>query len=155
MSIFQPPRFTGVSLVTMPSLKAARATETLIVEQGCAPLESASFWLTIARMRPLLGSMATTVPFMIAQGVDGGFAHHRIFARGVVARSRIAGEGTGGKALVIANSVSCLAARGNHRRVLLPACLGRTEATARLCREAAMRLSVFALSLILRLLRAS
>ena len=36
-----------------------------MVEQGCAPLESASFWLTMARMRPLVGSIATTVPFML------------------------------------------------------------------------------------------
>src|SRR5882724_4483346 len=49
----------------MPSLSAANATGTLIVEQGCAPAERANFWLTMARMRPLLGSMAVTVPFML------------------------------------------------------------------------------------------
>jgi hypothetical protein len=37
----------------------------LIVEHGSAPLESASFWFTIARMRPLEGSMASAVPFML------------------------------------------------------------------------------------------
>ena len=36
-----------------------------MVEQGCAPLDRASFWLTMARTRPLVGSMATTVPFML------------------------------------------------------------------------------------------
>ena len=36
-----------------------------MVEQGSAPLESASFWLTMARMRPLEGSMASAVPFKL------------------------------------------------------------------------------------------
>ena len=36
-----------------------------MVEQGSAPPLRASFWLTMARMRPLLGSIATTVPFML------------------------------------------------------------------------------------------
>ena len=36
----------------------------LIVEQGSAPGESASFWLTMARIRPFAGSMTTAVPFM-------------------------------------------------------------------------------------------
>ena len=91
----------------------------------------------------------------ISQGVDGGFAHHRIFTRGVIARSRITRERGGGKALVIANSSLASLARGNHRSLLLPALLATREWTARLCRDAAMRFSVFALSLILRLLRAS
>jgi hypothetical protein len=34
-----------------------------MVEQGCAPLDRASFWLTMASTRPLVGSMAT-VPFI-------------------------------------------------------------------------------------------
>ena len=36
-----------------------------MVEQGCAPLESANFWFTMASTRPLVGSMASTVPFML------------------------------------------------------------------------------------------
>ena len=37
----------------------------MMVEQGSAPLESASFWLTIARIRPLEGSIASAVPFRL------------------------------------------------------------------------------------------
>jgi hypothetical protein len=59
------PSGTFVSSSITPSLSAASATESLMVEQGCAPLESASLWLTMARMRPLVGSIATTVPFML------------------------------------------------------------------------------------------
>jgi hypothetical protein len=55
---------TGVSRVTRPSESAAMATVSLIVEQGSAPGESASFWFTMARMRPFEGSMTTAVPFM-------------------------------------------------------------------------------------------
>ena len=51
--------------VTRPSFKAARATATLIVEHGSAPELSASFWFTMAKIRPEDGSMARTVPFML------------------------------------------------------------------------------------------
>ena len=44
------------------SLSAARATETLIVEQGWNPVPKAIFWLTMLRIRPLLGSTTTTEP---------------------------------------------------------------------------------------------
>jgi len=35
-----------------------------MVEQGSAPPDSASFWFTMARMRPFEGSITTAVPFM-------------------------------------------------------------------------------------------
>jgi hypothetical protein len=59
------PNGTLVSLLTMFSLSAAKATEILIVEHGSAPSDSASFWFTMASTRPLFGSMATTVPFIL------------------------------------------------------------------------------------------
>src|ERR1017187_4827523 len=49
----------------MPSLKAARAVTSLMVEHGTNPLFNASFWLTTLRTRPLVGSTATTAPFMV------------------------------------------------------------------------------------------
>ncbi len=64
MFMRKPANCTGVSRVTRPSDSAAMATVILMVEQGSAPGESASFWLTMARMRPLDGSMTTAVPFM-------------------------------------------------------------------------------------------
>ncbi len=72
-----------------------------MVEQGCAPLESASFWLTMARMRPLVGSIATTVPFMLPSASMSGLPHHGIFAGGDVSLGDILGKRTGGEALVI------------------------------------------------------
>ncbi len=64
MFMRKPASWTMVSRVTSPSESAAIATVSLMVEQGSAPGESASFWLTMARMRPLEGSMTTAVPFM-------------------------------------------------------------------------------------------
>src|ERR1035441_10538891 len=49
----------------MPSLKAARAVTSLMVEHGTNPLFNASFWLTTLRTRPLVGSTTTTAPFMV------------------------------------------------------------------------------------------
>src|ERR1017187_7384970 len=51
-----------VFLLTTPSVKAARAVTSLMVEQGTNPVLSASLWLTILRMRPLVGSTTTTLP---------------------------------------------------------------------------------------------
>ena len=73
----------------MPSSRAASATETLIVEHGSAPLESASFWFTIARMRPLRGIDRDHRPVHIAQGVNRRLADHGIFSRSDVARGQI------------------------------------------------------------------
>src|ERR1035441_4025482 len=51
-----------VFLLTTPSVKAARAVTSLMVEHGTNPVLSASLWLTILRMRPLVGSTTTTLP---------------------------------------------------------------------------------------------
>jgi hypothetical protein len=51
-----------VSALKASSLSPAKATEILTVEQGWKPPLRASFWLTMLRMRPLLGSAATTEP---------------------------------------------------------------------------------------------
>src|ERR1035438_398595 len=51
-----------VFLLTTPSVKAARAVTSLMVEHGTNPVLSANFWLTILRMRPLVGSTTTTLP---------------------------------------------------------------------------------------------
>ena len=56
------PNRTGLS--TSPSRSAANATETLIVEQGWKPPPKASCWLTIVRIRPVLGSATTTEPLI-------------------------------------------------------------------------------------------
>src|SRR5258706_12747567 len=55
-------RRSFVSRSTIPSLREAKAQTILTVEHGWKPLLSASFWFTIVRMRPLLGSATTTVP---------------------------------------------------------------------------------------------
>ena len=44
------------------SLSAASATETFTVEHGWNPELSATFWFTMVRMRPVLGSTTTTDP---------------------------------------------------------------------------------------------
>src|ERR1039458_9915616 len=44
------------------SLRPAKATETLTVEQGWKPVESATFWFTMVRTRPVFGSTTTTEP---------------------------------------------------------------------------------------------
>jgi len=76
------------------------ATVSLIVEQGSAPGESASFWFTIARMRPFEGSMTTAVPFHVAQCVNGRLADNGIFASRNVAGELVrTGKGTGRKPL--------------------------------------------------------
>src|ERR1017187_1845471 len=65
-----------VFLLTTPSVKAARAVTSLMVEQGTNPVLSASLWLTILRMRPLVGSTTTTLPAKVprAAGAAGGVA---------------------------------------------------------------------------------
>ena len=72
MFMRKPSSLTIVSRVTRPSESAASATVSLMVEQGSAPGESASFWLTMARMRPLEGSIDDGGAVHVAQGVDGG-----------------------------------------------------------------------------------
>ena len=47
----------------IPSFKAARATGNLTVEHGMNPLAKASFWFTMLRIRPVLGSATSTAPF--------------------------------------------------------------------------------------------
>jgi hypothetical protein len=64
MFIRNPGKRTIVSRVTIPSERAASATESLIVEQGSAPGDRASFWFTMARILPLEGSITTAVPFI-------------------------------------------------------------------------------------------
>src|ERR1035441_5843383 len=59
-----------VFLLTTPSVKAARAVTSLMVEQGTNPVLSASLWLTILRMRPL--------PICI----DGGILADHAFGQG-------------------------------------------------------------------------
>src|SRR3954454_11980099 len=54
-----------LSRVTTRSLSAAREVTNLMVEQGIKPLARASFWLTMVRIRPLVGSATTTLPFMV------------------------------------------------------------------------------------------
>ena len=44
------------------ALNPASATETLMVEHGWKPLLVAILWFTMARMRPVMGSTATTDP---------------------------------------------------------------------------------------------
>src|ERR1039457_6134581 len=60
LKLAERPTWTGVSRSMMPSLKAARAVTSLMVEHGTNPLFNASFWLTTLRTRPLVGSTATT-----------------------------------------------------------------------------------------------
>jgi hypothetical protein len=57
--------WTDVSGSMTPSLKAAKAVTSLMVEHGTNPLFRASFWLTMLRTRPLDGSTATTAPFKV------------------------------------------------------------------------------------------
>src|SRR5580693_9320173 len=52
-----------VSRVMTPSCNPARAMTGLIVEHGSKPEENAIFWLTMVRMRPVDGSIASTEPF--------------------------------------------------------------------------------------------
>jgi len=59
------PKLISVLLVIRSSLRAASATDSLMVEQGCAPLDNANFWFTMVKTRPLVGSIASTVPFML------------------------------------------------------------------------------------------
>src|ERR1022692_572372 len=54
-----------VSRLTTCSVRAAREVTSLMVEHGVNPLVSPSFWLTMVRMRPLVGSTTTTLPFML------------------------------------------------------------------------------------------
>src|ERR1035441_5963749 len=51
-----------VFLLTRPSVRAASAVTSLMVEHGTNPVFSASFWLTMVRMRPVDGSTTTTLP---------------------------------------------------------------------------------------------
>src|SRR5262249_28202247 len=59
------PTLSMVSRVIIFSSSAARAMVGLMVEQGIAPSEYAIFWFTTVRMRPLLGSTATTEPLYL------------------------------------------------------------------------------------------
>src|ERR1017187_2046965 len=54
-----------VSRLTTCSVRAAREVTSLMVEHGINPLVSPSFWLTMVRLRPLVGSTTTTLPFML------------------------------------------------------------------------------------------
>src|ERR1700678_1138920 len=63
MSILGPPGNLIFAVgSTAFSLNAASATDTFTVEQGWNPDESATFWFTMVRMRPVVGSTATTDP---------------------------------------------------------------------------------------------
>src|ERR1700689_71215 len=63
MSILGPPGSLIFAVgSTAFSLNAASATDTLTVEQGWNPEESATFWFTMVKMRPVVGSPATTDP---------------------------------------------------------------------------------------------
>src|SRR5689334_8690910 len=54
-----------VSRSTTRSVRAASDVTSLIVEHGVNPLFSPKFWLTMLRMRPLVGSATTTLPFIV------------------------------------------------------------------------------------------
>src|SRR5260370_29988124 len=58
----RPKIWIGVVRGMIFSRRAARATLNLIVEQGWTPPPRASFWFTIVRMRPLVGSTTTIEP---------------------------------------------------------------------------------------------
>ena len=66
------------------SFNAAKATETLIVEQGWKPPPRANFWLTIVRMRPVVGSTTTTAPLKGPERIDSRAAHREILAIDIV-----------------------------------------------------------------------
>src|SRR5258707_2958504 len=59
---FRRPTFSMVSRVITFSSNAATAIVGLIVEQGMYPSLNAIFWFTTVKMRPVLGSTATTDP---------------------------------------------------------------------------------------------
>src|ERR1035441_4090064 len=58
-----------VFLLTRPSVSAASAVTSLMVEHGTNPVFRASFWLTMVRMRPVDGSTTTTLPAKVPRAV--------------------------------------------------------------------------------------
>ena len=90
-----------MSFDTTPSFSAARATESLMVEQGCAPLDNASLLIhhgqhtSAGRLNRDYGAIH------ISQGIDSRLANDRIFPFSDIAAGNPFGERTHKKALVI------------------------------------------------------
>src|SRR6266536_4324983 len=65
LNVIRRPMRMESSRSTTCSLSAASEVTSLMVEQGMKPFLNASFWLTTVRTRPLDGSTATTLPFIV------------------------------------------------------------------------------------------
>ena len=78
-----------VFLLTTPSVSAASAVTSLMVEHGTNPVLRASFWLTMLRMRPFDGIHHDHAAREGSQGGDGGAADDEIVAIDVIAHGGV------------------------------------------------------------------
>ena len=90
-----------MSLVIRPSLKAASATESLMVEQGWAPLDSASRLVDHGKNAAAGRLNGDYSAVQIAQRIDRCLAHDGIFTGDGIAFGDVLGKRTGGETLVV------------------------------------------------------